>query len=224
MDLEKAMNRKAQQLKDKLNKLKELDKNCEVFGSDLHKYTLNSCLSLAEVSNVESKCNIILPDDYREFLLELGNGGAGPGYGLLEINIEKLIVDASQCNSLSQPFLLTKEWNNLDLPQVSDGSGVNTYFDPKFIHGTIAIAHYGCGIQARLIITGEERGNIWIDDRTNEAGIYPLTTHYAAFFHDDPDIEADLYESVEEVKEALTFGEWYSDWLDRGIRQVIEFG
>lgn len=221
--LEQAMNQKTQQLKDKLDKLKKLDKNFEVFGSELHKYALNSCLSAAGVSNFESKCNIVLPDDYRQFLLEFGNGGAGPGYGLLSINIEKLIVD-SQCNFLSQPFLLTKEWNNLELLQVSDGSSTNTYFDPKYINGTIVVAEYGCGIQARLVITGEERGNIWIDDRTNEAGIYPLTMHYAAFFHDDPDIEADLYESVEEVKEALTFYEWYNDWLNRGISQVIEFG
>jgi SMI1 / KNR4 family (SUKH-1) len=222
--LEKVMNQKTQQLKDKLNKLKKLDKNFEVFGSELHKYNLNSCLSLAEVSNFESKCSVVLPDDYRQFLLEFGNGGAGPGYGLLEINVEKFMLDASQRECLSQPFALTKEWNNLDLPQVNNGSSVNTYFDPKYINGTIAIADYGCGIQARLVLTGEERGNIWIDDRTNEAGIYPLTIHYAAFFHDDPSIEADLYESVEEVKEALTFYEWYSDWLNRGISQVIEFG
>ena len=222
--LEQAMNQNTQQLKDKLNKLKKLDKNFEVFGSELHKYALNSCLSSAEVSNFESKCGVVLPDDYRQFLLEFGNGGAGPGYGLLSINIEKLIGDASQCNFLSQPFLLTKEWNNLELLQVSNGDSTNIYFDPKYINGTIIVAEYGCGIQARLVITGEERGNIWIDDRTNEAGIYPLTMHYAAFFHDDPDIEADLYESVEEVKEALTFYEWYSDWLNRGISQVIEFG
>lgn len=222
--LEEAMIQKIQQLKDKLNKLKKLDKNFEVFGSESHKYTLNCCLSSAEVSCLESKCNIVLPEIYRQFLLEFGNGGAGPGYGLLEINIENLLVDASESNFLSQPFLLTKEWNDLDLLEVSNENSANSYFDSKYINGTIVVAEYGCGIQARLVITGEEQGNIWIDDRTNEAGIYPLTSHYAAFFHDDPDIEADLYESVEEVKEALNFYEWYNDWLNRGIRQVVEFG
>jgi hypothetical protein len=222
--LEPVMNPNITKLSNKLSRLKDLDKNCEFFGSESHKYKLKPCLSQSDIQEFEDKFQVKLPDDYRDFLLEIGNGGAGPGYGLLGIEINHLNRENSDFKSLSQPFLLTQEWNDLDLMQASHEEGNPVYFYPNFIQGTILVAEYGCGVEARLVITGSERGNIWIDDRTNEAGIYPLSPHCAAFFHDDPDIEADLYESIEEVKTALSFSDWYSDWLNRGISQVIRFG
>lgn len=218
------MNSKIQQLKNKLSQLIELDKSFEVFGSESHRYKLNPCISIAQIQTIESHFQIQLPEDYRDFLLEIGNGGAGPGYGLLGVDTTLIDVEKTQPDCFSQVFSLTQEWNNLDLLQLNNGKSVSEYFDDKFIRGTISVADYGCGIQARLVITGEQRGGIWIDDRTNEAGIYPLTSHCAAFFHDDPDIDTDIYESIEEEKDALSFYDWYENWLNRSINQVIRFG
>ncbi|AFZ03292.1 SMI1/KNR4 family protein [Calothrix sp. PCC 6303] len=222
--LEPVINRNVKKLNNKLIHLKELDKRCEFFGSESHKYKLKPCLSKLAIQQFEDQYQVKLPDDYRDFLLEVGNGGAGPGYGLLGIEINSFDSENPELKYLSQPFILTHEWNDLDLMQASHEEGNPVYFYPNFIQGTILVAEYGCGVEARLVITGSERGNIWIDDRTNEAGIYPLSPHCAAFFHDDPDIEADLYESIEEVKTALSFYDWYNDWLNRGISQVIRFG
>lgn len=222
--LEPVMSKNIQNLKSKVFYLSQLDKNCEFFGSESHKYKFKPCLSKLDIQDFEEKYQIELPDDYRNFLLEIGNGGAGPGYGLLGIDIHSCKDENLDFKYLSQPFVLTEEWNDLDLMQASHEEGNPVYFYPNFIQGTILVAEYGCGVEARLVITGSQRGNIWIDDRTNEAGIYPLSPHCAAFFHDDPDIEADLYESIEEVKTAMSFYDWYHDWLNRGISQVIRFG
>ena len=39
---------------------------------------LYPCLSLTEIEAFETKCRVTLPTEYRRFLLEIGNGGAGP--------------------------------------------------------------------------------------------------------------------------------------------------
>ncbi len=65
------------QLKQKLNQLAILDATFEVFGSESHQYKLNSCLLEADIKLLEIKHNITLPKEYRQFLLEVGNGGAG---------------------------------------------------------------------------------------------------------------------------------------------------
>jgi SMI1 / KNR4 family (SUKH-1) len=223
-NLDQVMNQKIQKLKSKLVRLRDLDQSYELFGSEHHKYKLKPCLSTLDIQKFEDKYQVNLPEEYREFLLEIGNGGAGPGYGLPGIDTNFLNQENSDSSYLSQPFMLTQEWNDLDLMQASHEEGNPVYFYPNFVQGTMVIAEYGCGVEARLVITGAEKGNIWIDDRTNEAGIYPLSPHCAAFFHDDPNIEGDLYESIEEVKTAMGFYDWYSDWLSRGMSQVIQFG
>ena len=41
---------------------------------------LNPCLGEHEVESFEAQYNIRLPEAYRRFLLEVGDGGAGPPY------------------------------------------------------------------------------------------------------------------------------------------------
>jgi len=53
-----------------------------LFGVDTHRYRLGPRLSPANVESIEKQCGIALPDDYAAFIREIGNGGAGPGYGL----------------------------------------------------------------------------------------------------------------------------------------------
>ncbi|BAZ11102.1 hypothetical protein NIES4071_29280 [Calothrix sp. NIES-4071] len=219
------MSDKIENLKNKLRQLTSLDKSFEVFGSESHEYKLNPCLSETEVNNLEAKYKVTLPDEFRNFVLKVGNGGAGPGYGLIGIdNVELSKIELLGSDFLSLPFAFDGEWNNLDLLQNTNGDSPNAYYDPKLVRGSLLVAEYGCGIEARLVITGTQSGKIWIDDRVGEGGIYPLTSHCAAFFHDDPDIEDNLYESVEEVKEALSFYEWYDNWLNRSISQVVLLG
>lgn len=85
---------------------------------------------------------------------------------------------------LAQPFLLKKAWNDLDLMIENEHEEEYAYFDNKFIQGTITIAHYGCGMFARLVITKEQRGNIWINDRGNDGGIYPFSPSLCYFIHE----------------------------------------
>ncbi|MCC5607233.1 SMI1/KNR4 family protein [Nostoc sp. CHAB 5834] len=218
---------KVLQLKKNLTQLAILDATFEVFGSESHQYQFKPCLSDKDIQVFESRYNITLPSEYRNFLLEIGNGGAGPGYGLSGLSgIESEDVIPEKLYSknykiLSKPFTLTKAWNDLDLITKNNSDFVtnnNNYFDNKFIQGTLNITNYGCGIYAMLIVTGEQSGKIWIDDRTNDNGIYPACLSFCHAFHDiNPD---DSYPNSNNEEQPLSFYEWYEDWLNRSLEQI----
>ncbi|MCC5646540.1 SMI1/KNR4 family protein [Nostoc sp. CHAB 5824] len=217
---------KVLQLKKKLTQLAILDATFEVFGSESHQYQFKPCLSNKDIQAFESRYNITLPSEYRNFLLEIGNGGAGPGYGLFGLSgvesenaiSEKLYPKNYEI--LSKPFPLTEAWNDLDLV-VKNNTGLVTnndnYFNNKFIQGTLTITNYGCGIYAMLVITGDQSGKIWIDDRTNDNGIYPASLSFCHAFHD---INPDDFHSNSDEEQLLSFYDWYEDWLNRSLDQI----
>ena len=71
-----------QKIADMLDRIRVADPDCRFFGVDTHRYRFGPCLTDNDLQSIEAHYGITLPDDYRRFLLEIGNGGAGPGYGL----------------------------------------------------------------------------------------------------------------------------------------------
>ena len=56
-----------------------------VFGADVHGFRLNPSLPKADVTAFETLHNVSLPYDFRPFLTDVGNGGAGPFYGVFPL-------------------------------------------------------------------------------------------------------------------------------------------
>lgn len=54
-----------------------------------------------------------LPEEYQDFLLEIGSGGAGPYYGLEKPeNCIYLVMDYDdELNAISEPFPHVESWN-----------------------------------------------------------------------------------------------------------------
>lgn len=84
-------------IEQKIKELSFIDKKFSVFGSSKHQYKFNKVLTEKELTNIENLNNIILPKDYKDFLIEVGNGGAGRGYGLSKFSISKY-------NIIEKPF------------------------------------------------------------------------------------------------------------------------
>lgn len=57
----------------------------KVIGADGHGFIVNAPLAEADVRAFEQRHGIALPADYRGFLLHVGNGGAGPYYGIFKL-------------------------------------------------------------------------------------------------------------------------------------------
>lgn len=65
-----------------LDKAREIDCKFEMFGANAHRYRLEPPVSEGFVRDVEEKCGFTLPADYRRFITRVGDGGAGPYYGI----------------------------------------------------------------------------------------------------------------------------------------------
>jgi SMI1 / KNR4 family (SUKH-1) len=211
----KAMHEQLDAIKNKLEQLRQLDIELEVFGSQQHKYTLNPVLPIDTIKQFEGKHKVVLPSEYVAFLTTLGNGGAGPFYGLepfenaifndLDFKYDDVLLNPSK------PFLHTDAWEIEFEPTVSEAENeeeydrqyeafTDLYFDNELMNGVIAICNYGCGITLNLVVNGQEYGNIWTDDRGNSVGIYP---------------------AIEQGEKArISFLNWYELWLDNSIAEM----
>jgi hypothetical protein len=65
-----------------LGELDRRDPRRRVFGAAAHQYKLNLPLPVSVIEEFEQRHGVSLPEDYRRFVTEIGNGGAGPYYGL----------------------------------------------------------------------------------------------------------------------------------------------
>jgi hypothetical protein len=163
-------------------------------------YSANPVLTPEEIVAFEEKHSCRLPEAYREFLLHVGNGGAGPVWGLSRLgqhfsdydNIHDEEESFEDDADLSKPFPHKQAWNDEDCPDD------DAYFGDKHVAGSMIIADRGCNLSTRLIITGPCAGEIWDDDRPDREGIQPQIA---------PD--GSRYQ----------FLPWYMDWLARRVHQ-----
>ena len=212
------------EIKEKLDYLSRLDWGFEYFGSKVHRYKLFPSLAVGELAAFERKVACALPDDYRAFMTELGNGGAGPNYGLFPVGMQHvgrslMSWERDGIGDLSKPFPHTGPWN---LPSefwaqqpdpdestpLEEEDRMNEEWDKKIedahywreslTDGAIPVSDLGCAGTQLLVIMGQESGFIWVDRRVDYEGIVPL---------------------VSETGERVTFAQWYMNWLDEGIRR-----
>ena len=195
-------------VKQSLAKLKTLDKNYRVFGSSSHKYLLNPVLEEEKIKAFEDKYAVRLPEDYRRFLVEVGNGGAGPYYGLQALE-DSLFIDLdykreNEYLNPSKPFLFTEKWNMEFTGDYNNEQEYHAfeeeYFKETWANGLLRICNFGCGVSLNLVVNGSEYGNIWVDDRGSDGGIYP-----------DPYFGQ---------SERTQFLDWYVLWLNKSLGEI----
>ncbi len=191
----------SERIKTKLEQLRKSDKYLKQFGSEKHKYKLNKVLTENEIINFEEQYKVKLALEYRTFLKHIGNGGAGPYYGVERL-FDSLYRDLHYKNenekvNLSEPFPHTMDWN-LDFDEFSSNEEYeNVYFSKEHSNGVLRLCNFGCGVFISLVVNGKEYGNMWFDDRCNDQGIYSA-----------PGLKEN---------ERITFLDWYEEWLDKSL-------
>lgn len=188
-----------------------------IFGADRHRFVLRSPLPEAEVAAFESRHHVVLPVDYRHFITQVGDGGAGPYYGVFPLGWMDGTGDALEpwqegngfVGVLSKPFPLTDAWNDLaGLP----AEGLLTtnedeyerlyeafdqrYWDSSRVDGAIPLCHQGCALRVWLVIAGPQAGQLWDDGRASDGGLAPLTLKTGS---------------------RATFSTWYGEWLEQAV-------
>lgn len=206
------------EIKDKLRELRQIDKNFEVFGAASHEYQFNEPIPIEKLNKFEEKFEVELPKDYKAFISEIGNGGAGPYYGIhpLKRNLGKFI-QKNKFELLKFDFPHKEQWNwpekilsKFDELKEDEDEDLSDFFDKIFweqyckdelTYGSINIAEYGCALTFLLVISGDDKGKVWFDQRADYKGLNPIT---------------------DDNGNKLDFSDWYVEWLDKSIREMKE--
>ncbi|MFO7566149.1 MAG: SMI1/KNR4 family protein [Enhygromyxa sp.] len=202
------------------------DPQLQVFGAITHEYRLAPPLAEAEVVEFERRHGVELPADYRAFITTLGNGGAGPFYGLAPLRDAPpkygAALDEQTPPSLARPFPLAEAWRQGGEPgQPPIPPGTSVY------DGVIELSSHGCGYFDVLVVGGPRRGEVWADFTQALGGLVPW---YPSFF-DAYEAWLDrafvdwacaspaslLYEDTERFDEALAIVE---PLLERALAQL----
>lgn len=195
-----------------VEELRRFDPDLSNFGASSHRYQFNPRATEGDVESCERRWGMRLPADYREFLLKVGNGGAGPFYGIFRLGEwdgagEGEPWEASSLGDPSKPFPHRRSWNEprsyASAPSDQESDEYHRWMDledgryyaPALTNGSIPICTEGCALRFLLVVTGPEAGQVWYDARADEKGLMPMG----------------------EGQNRLSFSEWYLAWLDNAL-------
>jgi hypothetical protein len=177
-------------------------KGVRPFGTEAHFFKMEPVLKDQEVAEFERQWHVQLPPEYRAFIKYVGNGGAGPAYGMLQLHDAIRFQRPNIPHDfLCTPFPFTTPYNPCDDPKLSsfcskDSTAQITAEEEydarkmKETTGTLVLCHEGCGYYHLLVVSGQERGQMWLDGTCSDGGYMPL---------------------------GVGFIEWYEKWLDSAL-------
>ena len=189
-----------------LEKARSADPDYELFGASKHKYRLNPPIGADLVRITEERYGFSIPDEYFRFITEIGDGGAGPDYGIEPFaDIVKKGKDhwaeeyqeayrSSLKNAFAPSPMSANEVGNYAIAtEAAYEKAPDKYFvyeNPNedalcILNGFYVLGTQGCQWDFGIATTGEMRGSVFVTD--NE-GAYCL--------------------------EANNFEEFYQNWLD----------
>lgn len=179
--------------------LRAIDPYFERFGAHKHRYTLGPPLQEAQVQLFERQYDLQLPEDYRLFLLRVGNGGAGPSYGM------------SPLQNLGRTGLLRPFLPPTTLAAFEEEDNCED--------GVLLLCDHGCAQYSSLVVRGAEVGQMF----SLADGWLPETPRWMDLWRSH---DRDWLRTVEalfseyDLLPRQTFSQWYRAWLDRTLVEL----
>lgn len=200
----------AARIQKKLAQMGELDPGSVV--QEIHGYRLNPTLTEDALAELEAANGFTLPEQYRRFLLDLGNGGAGPYGGILPLEESlgrwkymlgtddvKLVLSGMcplEADVKARDVLPIDVDSHKDLID-DEASGYYENLQSAMVEvsqrlrrGTLTICDYGCGDSFFLVLKGPRLGEVWGDNMGNYGGLFSLE---------------------------VDFDRWYENWIERTV-------
>ncbi|MER5615152.1 SMI1/KNR4 family protein [Streptomyces sp. NPDC002215] len=128
------------------------------------------------VRSFEAEHGIVLPEPYRTFVAEICDGlRAGPPYyGLLPLAQTPSDWGSGRPERLlAEPFPLMAAWLWEEEEEALSDQEFEARMGSVFDHGSLLLGTDGCGMYWHLIVTGSQRGQVWLID---ENGAMPFGT------------------------------------------------
>ncbi len=185
-----------------LKQAQHMDPEYEIFGVSTHKYKLNPPIDQRFIREVEKKYHFLLPEDYIQFITEVGDGGAGPDYGIYPFGnfmrkgktprIEKS-WEAYRCSLAKiftpQPILFDEaKWlaKYFEFDIGAYEKNPEKYFTYENnnglcdMDGFLVLGTHGCQWNFGLVTSGERYGQVFDTDR---GGVYRLAAYSFSEFY-----------------------------------------
>lgn len=140
------------------------DPLCRIFGADKHQYQFAPPASPEEVQAMQQRLGVTFPEDYVTYLTRLGNGGAGPQYGLYSLEQLALwnehLPDPVSRETWLDSRLTPGRWmqavRKFNALAEEDADAVFH----RMTHGALIIGTQGCTVDTLLLCSGEDAGKI----------------------------------------------------------------
>lgn len=157
-------------IRDKLPLAKAADAECKVFGAASHRHVLKPPASEDDVCAFETLHDIALPEGFRRFIREVGNGGAGPFYGLHPLGeaTTDLTYDKTPGvlarPSLLAPRMAVDDWavlrTRVGIDADDEAEDARSEATAALYGGVMSLGEQGCGIVHALILNGPFAGRV----------------------------------------------------------------
>lgn len=166
MELEKQADQ-LERIRTKLEQALCKDAEFAEFGASSHRYKLKEKLTAGELADWEAQYGIRLPEPFARFLTEIGNGGAGPYYGIYPLAQATSYTElpALQGRAALHPGMTAEEWNLLTEPLTGERDISDEEYEEarnKALGGMLCIGTQGCEYEMYLVLEGEHRGGLCI--------------------------------------------------------------
>jgi hypothetical protein len=195
-----------ERIKKKLVIAKNTDKDLKVFGAESHKYFLGETANNDHILKFEKDYNLELPEDYKAFVLHIGNNGisyadsaAGPGYGIYPLgkNVDELIYENPEWflkeDCKIYPNMTDEFWSDINKNIEEDDDISTEDFEVelgKIFSGLLPVGTQGCTYYHALVLNGEFKGRIVNVDSDRQKPYFAFESNFL---------------------------DWYERWLDRII-------
>ncbi len=156
-------------IKEKLIIAKEKDAGLKVFGAGRHKYVLNKTATINDIRSFENSYSIDLPECFKSFMTNIGNGGAGPFYGIYSLGEGLNEITSSKAKEylgrdcIISPEISESYWLSLNKKIDENEDISNDDYEKelgRIFGGILPIGNQGCTYYHGIILNGDHKGKV----------------------------------------------------------------